>query len=195
VSVTLPQLSADDKQGQPSEISALLAQLGTVYAFALTLTGDQGLASAVTERVFTAARDDVWSTLGGHSLRHRLLALCVSAFAETVAAQAPEAPTAQPGTAQRPSTRLAAVLRELPWKERAAIAFVDQLDLSYMDAAVVLGVDIAQFRALLHGGRSALFAAYRTGARENLARTVHLRTASKVTVVSYHRSATRRTVS
>jgi DNA-directed RNA polymerase specialized sigma24 family protein len=56
-------------------------------------------------------------------------------------------------------------LEELPWGERAAIALVDQLGLTYAAAAQVLGAHLAEFRASLHRARSVLFAAYRAGAR------------------------------
>jgi DNA-directed RNA polymerase specialized sigma24 family protein len=53
----------------------------------------------------------------------------------------------------------------LPWQERAAIALVDQLGLSYADGALVLGTDVGVFRACLHHGRSTVFAAHRARAR------------------------------
>lgn len=159
----LPHPFTDDEQGAPSALAGLLTHLDTVYGFALTLTGDPGSAAELTEDVYASARDGLWATLGGHGLRDRLLARCVSMFAETISSLGTEAPVA-PTRHQRPA-ELSALLRTLPWMERAAIALVDQLDLTYAAGASVLGVDVAEFRALLHWGRAALFGAYRAGAR------------------------------
>jgi DNA-directed RNA polymerase specialized sigma24 family protein len=142
----------------------LLTHLDTVYGFALTLTGGAAAAAELTEDVYASARDGLWATLGGHGLRDRLLARCVSSFVESHATHDSEVPS-EGTAAQRQPPRLDTVLRDLPWDERAAIALVDQLHSSYAGAAAVLGVDVAEFRALLHRGRSMLVAAYRAGAR------------------------------
>jgi DNA-directed RNA polymerase specialized sigma24 family protein len=142
----------------------LVAHLDTVYGFALTLTGDPEAAAELTEDVYAGARDELWETLGGHGLRDRLLARCVSSFVESDSTRHSEAPSAGP-PAHRQRTRLHTLLHRLPWDERAAVALVDQLHSSYGAAAAVLGVDVAEFRALLHRGRSVLFAAYRAGDR------------------------------
>lgn len=155
---------APDTAAASSSLTGILAHLDTVYGFALTLTGDPERAGALTERAFASVHDDLWSTLGGHSLRDRLLARCVSEYTETVAARAPGSfATADPNVAG--PDRLSALLRGLPWDERAAIALVHQLGLSRSDAAAVLGTSVTEFRALLHHGRSVLFAAYRAAAR------------------------------
>jgi DNA-directed RNA polymerase specialized sigma24 family protein len=153
--------SADDDQAAPA---ALLSHLDGVYGFALTLTGDAEVAAELTEDVFVNARDDLWSTLGGHSLRDRLLARCVSAFIALLASGSVRASRTLRRTGPRP-TRLGALLLELPWDERAAVALVDQLRLTYQSAAAVLDIDVAEFRVLLHSGRATLFAAFRAGAR------------------------------
>jgi DNA-directed RNA polymerase specialized sigma24 family protein len=165
VSVSLPYSPADDEQGAvaPSALVGLLTHLDTVYGFALTLTGDPEAASELTEDVYASARDGLWATLGGHSLRDRLLARCVWLFAERGSPQGGVVRSKR-AAAERP-TRLDALLRELPWDERAAIALVDQLQSSYVAAAAVLGVDVADLRELLHRGRAVLFAAFRAGAR------------------------------
>ena len=160
----LPHPFTDDEQGASSALTGLLAHLDTIYGFALTLTGDPGAAAELTENVYASARDGLWPTLGGHGLRDRLLARCVSMFAETISSLGTEASVAPTRYEQRPA-ELSAFLRGLPWTERAAIALVDQLHLTYADGAAVLGVDVAEFRALLHWGRAALFAAYRAAAR------------------------------
>jgi hypothetical protein len=160
----LKRPSAHDTTGASSSLTGILAHLDTVYGFALTLSGDPERAGALTERAFASVHDDLWSTLGGHSLRDRLLARCVCEFTETVAGRGPGwFATADPSVVG--PDRLRALLRGLPWDERAAIALVDQLGLSRSDAAAVLGIGAAEFRALLHRGRSVLFAAYRAGAR------------------------------
>jgi DNA-directed RNA polymerase specialized sigma24 family protein len=60
---------------------------------------------------------------------------------------------------------LSALLRDLPWDERAAIALVDHIGMTYTAGAAVLGTPVADFRALLHRGRSVLFDAHRALAR------------------------------
>jgi DNA-directed RNA polymerase specialized sigma24 family protein len=154
----------DDEQAAPAAVTGLLAHLDAVYGFALTLTDDADDAAELTDDVFVTTRHDLWTTLGGHGLRDRLLARCISAFTErlgrTVRRQAAKTPRSGP-----PLVELRAVLRELPWNERAAVALVDQLRLTYASGAAVLGVDTSEFRTLLRRGRSVLFAAYGTGAR------------------------------
>ena len=165
MSVSLPYSPADDEQGAgaPSALVSLLTHLDTVYGFALTLTGDPEAAAELTEDVYASARDGLWGTLGGHGLRDRLLARCVSLFVERSWHQGAEVPSARVAS-ERPK-RLDALLRDLPWDERAAIALVDQLQSSYLASAAVLDVDVAELRELLHRGRSVLFAAFRAGAR------------------------------
>jgi len=148
----------------PSWPAGILAHLDVVYGFALTLTGDAERAGELTEDVFGSIHDDLWSTLGGRGLRDRLLARCVVAYVETASLQQ----SGWRGPLVRrieDSGELASLLLGLPWDERAAIALVDQLGLTYAAAAAVLGTDVTGFRALLHRGRSVMFAAYRAGAR------------------------------
>lgn len=154
----------DDEQTAPAAVSGLLAHLDSIYGFALTLTGDAEVAAELTEDVFASTRDDLWVTLGGDGIRDHLLARCVSAFTERLAQGARRGPPTKPRSGQRP-TRLGALLLELPWNERAAIALVDLLGLTYASGMAVLGVDAFEFRTLVHRGRSVLFAAYRTGPR------------------------------
>src|SRR5690242_1250936 len=125
VSASLPYSPADDEPGTgaPSAHVGLLAHLDTVYGFALTLTGDPEAAAELTEDVYASARDGLWGTLGGHGLRDRLLARCVSLFVERGSPQ----PVATPSVG---AARLDTLLRALPWDERAAIALVDQLQSS-----------------------------------------------------------------
>ena len=160
----LPRSPAYDDSVAPSWPAGILAHLDVVYGFALTLTGDAERAGELTEDVFGSVHDDLWSTLGGRGLRDRLLARCVVAYVETASLQ-------QSGWRGPPVRRiddsgeLAFLLLGLPWDERAAIALVDQLGLTYAAAAAVLGTDVTGFRTLLHRGRSVMFAAYRAGAR------------------------------
>ena len=165
MSVSLPYSPADDDHGAvaPSVLAGLLTHLDTVYGFALTLTGDREAAGELTEATYASARDGLWGTLGGHGLRDRLLARCVSLFVDGGLPQPAEASSAR-AAAERPA-RLDTLLRRLPWDERAAIALVDQLQSSYLAAAAVLGVDVPELRELLHRGRAVLFAAFRAGAR------------------------------
>jgi DNA-directed RNA polymerase specialized sigma24 family protein len=151
----------DDEQ---TAQAGLLAHLDAVYGFALTVTGDAESAAELTEDVFASARDDLWVTLGGHGLRDRLFARCVAAFRETFAARMPRHSLTLVQHAPH-ATDLRASLQQLSWDARAAVALVDQLGLRYAAGAAVLGIGVTEFRALLHGARSALFAAYRRPAR------------------------------
>ena len=162
--LALPRPPADDEHGAPSALTGLLSHLDTIYGFALTLTGNPERAADLTEHAFQSVHDDLWSTLGGHGLRDRLLARCVAAFLDP----APSREAWLPGAPSRPSREqsgLSALLLDLDWRERAAIALVDRIGLTYAAGAAVLGMEVAAFRALLHGGRDVLFAAYRAGAR------------------------------
>jgi hypothetical protein len=153
---------SDDAAAAPSP-SGVLSHLRAVYAFALTLVGDDAdRAAALTETAFLASRDSHWSALGGHRLRERLLARCVSAFAEAHTPPTHRRTVAVSTTDTR--SGLIALLFSLPWRQRAAIALVDHLGLSYVEAAAVLGVDVSEFRGLLHRGRDALLRKYRTHA-------------------------------
>jgi DNA-directed RNA polymerase specialized sigma24 family protein len=133
---------ADDESGASSALPGILYHLDTVYGFALTLTGDSERAEELTEDVFESVHEDVWSTLGGHGLLDRLLARCVTAFRE---ACSPQFPTriATADQATEPARGLTGLLLALPWDERAAIALVDQLGLTYAAGALVLGIDIS----------------------------------------------------
>jgi hypothetical protein len=75
-------------------------------------------------------------------LLDRLLARCVTAFRE---ARSPRFPTriATADQATEPARGLTGLLLALPWDERAAIALVDQLGLTYAAGALVLGIDIS----------------------------------------------------
>ena len=162
--LALPRPPADDESGAPSALTGLLSHLDVVYGFALTLTGDAERAADLTEHVFQGVHDDLWSTLGGHRLRDRLLACCVAAFMDGASSrEAWKTGAASPPVLE--PNGLTALLRGLPWRERAAIALVDQLELTHASAAAVLGVELEAFRTILHGGRDVLFAAYRAGAR------------------------------
>jgi DNA-directed RNA polymerase specialized sigma24 family protein len=154
----------DDEQAARAPAAGVLAHLGSVYGFALTLTGDADVAAELAEDVFVTMRDDLWAPLGGHGLRDRLLGRCVSVFAERLARCPRSSPAMRPRSEASP-TRLGALLLELPWTERAAIALVDLLGLTYAAGAAVLGVDASEFRTLVHRGRAVLFSAYRTGSR------------------------------
>ena len=160
----LSRPTARDATATSSSLPGILAHLDAVYGFSLTLTGDPDRAGALTERAFGSVRDDLWSTLGGRGLRERLLARCVQAYLEAVAAN-DGGWVATPEPCRGDADRLSTLIGGLPWDERAAIALVDQLGLTRTDAAAVLGTSVDEFRALLHRGRSALFVAYRAGAR------------------------------
>jgi hypothetical protein len=135
----------------------LNAYIEAVYQFAETLTGDAARAATLTERVFAGAKADLEAPLGADEVRDRLLARCALLFSA--------AGSLSQHTSPAPSAHsLHSSLARLPWDQRAAVALVDQLGLPYAAAATVLGACLADFRALLRGGRSALFAAYSSGA-------------------------------
>jgi DNA-directed RNA polymerase specialized sigma24 family protein len=147
-------------------LQGLLSHLDAVYGLAFVLTGGNVEAAAkLTEESFASVHDDLWTTLGGRSLRDRLLARCIIAYREGAASSS----AVRLSTTSRPLLDAPRTLHDLllglPWEERAAIALVDQLGLSYADGALVLGTDVRVFRAFLHQGRSTLYAAYGALAR------------------------------
>ena len=95
---------------------------------------------------------DLWSTLGGHSLRDRLLARCLAIYHRDFASdgRAPEPAQRSPGT------DVLAVLARLPLEERAAVALVDRVGLSCATGAAVMAVTVVEFRAFLHSARDVL---------------------------------------
>ena len=159
-----PRPKAHEEPRGPTTLPGILAHLDAVYGLALALTGDTDRAADLTEDVFASVRDDLWTTLGGHSLRERLLARCVTTFKQTGSARSGgSAEVSQlPGDN---ASELRAALTRLSWDERTAIVLVDQLGLTYAAGAAVLGTEVPQFRTLLHRARSVAFAAYRAGAR------------------------------
>jgi DNA-directed RNA polymerase specialized sigma24 family protein len=157
-----PQTNEDSRG--PTTLPGILTHLDAVYGLALALMGDTDRAADLTEDVFASVCDDLWTTLGGHSLRERLLARCVATFKQVGSARS----GGSAETSQRPGdnvSELRAVLSGVPWDERTAIVLVDQLGLTYAMGAAVLGTDVPEFRALLHRARGVAFAAYRAGAR------------------------------
>jgi DNA-directed RNA polymerase specialized sigma24 family protein len=162
----LPRPPEDNDSGPPPRaVTGLLSHLDAVYGFALTLTGDVASAAELTEDVFGSVHDDLWATLGGRGLRDRLLARCVTAFAQAHSSRFADAPSAPRPAAAAITVGLSALLRDLPWNERAAIALVDHIGMTYTAGAAVLGTSVADFRALLHRGRAVLFDAHRALAR------------------------------
>ena len=159
-----PRPQAHEEPRGPTTLPGILTHLDAVYGLALALTGDTDRAADLTEDVFASVRDDLWTTLGGHSLRERLLARCVATFKQTGSARSGgfSAVSQLPGDT---ASALRTALTGLPWNERTAIVLVDQLGLTSAAGAAVLGTDVPEFRALLHRARSVAFAAYRAGAR------------------------------
>jgi DNA-directed RNA polymerase specialized sigma24 family protein len=160
----LPHPQVNEGLRKPTTLPGILTHLDAVYGLALALMGDPNGAADLTEDVFASIRDDLWTTLGGHGLRERLLARCVAMFKQVGSARS----TGSVKVSQLPgdnASELRAALAGLPWGERAAIVLVDQLGLTYSAGAAVLGTEVPEFRALLHRARSVAFAAYRAGAR------------------------------
>jgi DNA-directed RNA polymerase specialized sigma24 family protein len=160
----LPRPLPDDELRAPSALTGLLSHLDAVYGLALALAGDAERAATLTEDAFGSVHNDLWSTLGGHGLRDRLLARCVSAFKDTLPLRGFGQSTLPPRVSPRRDD-LIALLLDRPWEERAAIALVDQAGLTYAAGAAVLGTDVDEFRTFLHRGRAVLFATYRAGER------------------------------
>ena len=151
MSAALPRFAALADQRNASTLTGLMSHLDAVYAFAHALTGDVELASELTERVYRDVTRDLWSTLGGHTLRDRLLARCLTIFHQEHRARVSV-------TTARSATGVQALLAGLPVEQRAAISLVDHLGLSYAAGAVVLGTPVEAFRELLHRGRDVLIA-------------------------------------
>jgi DNA-directed RNA polymerase specialized sigma24 family protein len=159
-----PRPQPYEEPREPTTLPGILTHLDAVYSLALALTGDTDRAADLTEDVFASVRDDLWTTLGGHSLRERLLARCVATFTHVGSARSGGSAELSQRPGDDPS-ELFAALTDLPWDERAAIVLVDRLGLTYAAGAAVLGTAVPEFRALLHRARSVAFAAYRAGAR------------------------------
>jgi DNA-directed RNA polymerase specialized sigma24 family protein len=155
VSAALPRLAVTVDDDSTSPLSGLMTHLDAVYAFALALTSRRDLAEDLTETVYRDVTRDLWSTLGGHGLRERLLARCLSIFGE----QFGESVRAD-GQGDGPD--IPTLLAGLPRDERAAVALVDRLGLTYAAGAAVMGSPVNEFRAILHRGRAVLIAASRT---------------------------------
>lgn len=153
MSSALPRFVPDADPAAGSTLAGLLSHLDAVYAFAHALTSAPDLASDLSERVYRGVTRDLWSTLGGHGLRDRLLARCFAIFTQELGARARSSVflPAHPRDAD-----LVALLAALPLEERAAVALVDRLGLSYSAGAAVLGSTPEEFRAFLHRGRNVL---------------------------------------
>jgi len=160
----IPRPLTDDEPGRPSARPGILTHLDAVYGLALALTRDTERAADLTEEVFASAQDDLWATLGGYSLRERLLARCVATFEQVSSARRVGSVEVSRPTNEHAS-ELRAALSGLPWNERAAVTLVDQLGLTYAAGAAVLRTNVAEFRAVLHRGRAVVLEAYRSGAR------------------------------
>lgn len=148
-----------------SAAARLVHHLDDVYRVARVLTGDRLRAGDLTEAVFRDARDDdAVTTLDAQTVRDRLLSRCIAMFSAHDDLTRSDA-SAPPPAFQASRDRLDTLLLALPLTQRAAIALVDQLGLSYADAAAILGSHVAELRSHLHAGRAVLFAAYHVGAR------------------------------
>ena len=154
VSAALPRLAPDVDRNTGPTLTGLMTHLDAVYAFARALTSDSDRASDLTERVYRDVTRDLWSTLGGHGLRDRLLARCLSLFDEQFAEQV--RPDHVPNSGD-----ILTLLAGLPREQRAAVALVDRLGLTYAAGAAVLGSTVNEFQTNLHRGRAVLIAASR----------------------------------
>jgi predicted DNA-binding protein (UPF0251 family) len=139
-----------------SAVRGLLSHLDAVYVFAHALTCDDRLASDLTEHVYRGVTRELWSTLGGHGLRDRLLARCLTIFNEGFRAR-------RRAVSVPPEHDAVGLLRDLSVEQRAAVALVDRLGLRYDAAAVVLGVSRDAFRTLLHDARNTLVTRHASG--------------------------------
>lgn len=152
-----PRFAPTDDDNSAATPTGFIAHLDAVYAFALALTSQRDRAEELTDHVYRDVTRELWSTLGGHSLRNRLLARCLAIF------DAQFRQTPRPAAHQRADvTRIRELLGALPRDQRAAVALVDQLGLSYADGAIVFGSTVSEFRTSLHRGRTALMSAIRT---------------------------------
>jgi len=157
VPAAFPRFVPTDDDNSGATPPGFIAHLDAVYALALALTSQRDRAEELTERVYRDVTREVWSTLGGHSLRNRLLARCLTIFDEQSRQTSPSAANPRADV-----TDMHALLATLPRDERAAVSLVDQLGLSYADGAVVFGSTVSEFRTILHRGRNILMTAIRS---------------------------------
>jgi DNA-directed RNA polymerase specialized sigma24 family protein len=134
-----------------------MSHLDAAYGFAHTLTGNADDAADLTARVYELSPQTLFATLGGHSLRDRLLARCLAMFTEELRSR----PVSPHTSADSQQNTLSVLLSNLPPEERAAVALVDQLGLSYASGAAVLGTSVDDFRRILRRGRGVLLDASR----------------------------------
>ena len=161
--LAVPRDAELDDGATATPLAAMLSHLHAVYAFALTLVGDDAdRAATLAEMVFVASRDHCGAALGTRGLRERMLAQCVVTFAEAYMPSAHQRGATMAAVDSRSSVM--SRLLSLPWRQRAAIALIDHLGLTYAEAAAVLGVDATEFRGLLHRGRDVLLRAHRVSA-------------------------------
>lgn len=169
MSSALPRFVPDVDATSGSTLTGLISHLDAVYVLAHALTSEPDSASDLTERVYRDVTRELWSTLGGHGLRDRLLARCFAIFTRE---RASGTATSVPAPSHRHGAELLALLAALPLEERAAIVLVDRLGLTYAAGAAVLGSTLEEFRTFLHRGRDVLMmrsvSTSRVGTRANV---------------------------
>jgi RNA polymerase sigma-70 factor (ECF subfamily) len=149
------------------------AHLGRVHGYAWRMLGDAGEAEDVAQECFlrlwrqagkwrAEARVGTWL----HRVAHNLCIDRLRRRRPAAAGDPPDLPDPAVGPAgEHQRTQVAravgAALRELPERQRAAIALVHYQDMGNIEAADIMGVSVEALESLLSRGRRALRAALR----------------------------------
>jgi RNA polymerase sigma-70 factor (ECF subfamily) len=176
VSLPLTRSRANPPQGLESELRArLTAHLPDLYARALRLARNDAVAQDVLQDTFERALRFEGQYEQGSNLRAWLQRILLSVFItrcrrsrrerralenlthDPCAWTLPESP--EPSQSLSPSMRRA--LASLPASFRQAVELVDVADLSYRDAATIIGVPLGTVMSRLHRGRRILAEAIR----------------------------------
>ena len=166
--------------GDPAACRSLRdAHLGRVHGYAWRMLGDSGEAEDVAQECFlrlwrqagrwrAEARVGTWL----HRVAHNLCIDRLRRRRPGAAEDPPDLPDPAPGPAgERQRSQVAravgAALRELPERQRAAIALVHYQELGNIEAAEIMGVSVEALESLLSRGRRGLRAAL-AGMRDDL---------------------------
>lgn len=152
-----------------------------VYRFALHMTGSRSAAEDIAQDVFLVVMRDAWRYRSGGSGCVPWLLGIARNYARRHAAQRVWDPLeavrghglmeSDPLVRNEELARLRAALLALPRRYREAIVLCDLQELSYADAASVIGCAVGTVRSRLNRGRSRLAAqVQRAIARETAAR-------------------------
>jgi RNA polymerase sigma-70 factor (ECF subfamily) len=160
--------------GEPAACRTLMdLHLGRIHAYAWRMLGDAGEADDVAQECFlrlwrqaatwrAEARIATWL----HRVAYNLCVDRLRRRRATETGEPPDPPDPGPGPAgehQRAQVAraVAAALRRLPQRQRAAIALVHYQELGNVEAAEIMEISVEALESLLSRGRRALRAALR----------------------------------